>query len=344
MDLDALHSNEPKKRKKKRNQGEKRVSKQEKVFITGRPTREDEDFVKSHYHTMTDDEMGESIGRSGRSIETIRTRLGFIKERGPLENKVAPGKARRSYVASLDDEDKRTFFLKELKKSSTYKALVKALVNDEERDTHISFYEQKYIDFMTDPSVETMTSPERDMWHELTLAQIREFQYLRREGETQTIYRSGQEIEIDRDYSKEIAQCQEIIRKCHESLNVTRVQRLKNANDSAINFTEVIKELRSPEIRRQAGDQAAMFKYIAERHYNDHVGTNIISGNDHRYDVDQNFKSGEEPKELDGDFTGEKVLKEEEQKRRQREEEKQEESSLVATTSEEEASSSDHSG
>jgi hypothetical protein len=339
MDLDKLHSNTKKKRKKKKRSRKEAGRDSKKAFRPGRPTVKDEDFIKDNYQVMTDTEMADVLGRSKRSVQHIRTRLGLEKKKGPKE-RVDPNKARESYVNSLEDDEKRTFFLKELRKSSMYKAFVTVIAKDPVQQKYVAFYEQKYIDFMTDPSVETMTSPERDIWHEMTMAQIRELQYIRKEHEEKKtiVTKDGAEIEIDYDFSREINQCQETIRKCHESLNVTRAQRLKNANDSAVNFTEVIKELRHPEIRRKVGDQAAMFKYIAERHYNDHLGQNIISGNSHRYDVDQNFKNGEEPRELDGDFTGEKTLKEiEEQKVSQK---KQEEQGLVATTGEEEQTTS----
>lgn len=335
MDLDALHS---KSKKRKKRKTAKETSEERDVFRTGRPPKKDEEFVKENYQVMTDEEMGKALGRTRRSVEHIRKRLGLEKKKGPIEKKLDPKKARESYVNSLEDDEKKTFFLKELRKSSMYKAFAAALEQDPSAKQYVAFYEQKYIDFMTDPSVETMTSPERDIWHEMTMAQIRELQYIKKEREEkkEIVTKDGDVIEIDYDFSKEINQCQETIRKCHESLNVTRAQRLKNANDSAVNFTEVIKELRHPEIRRKIGDQAAMFKYIAERHYNDHLDKNIISGNSHRYDVDQNFKSGKEPEELGGDFTGEKALKEIEEQKAQEDQTQ----ALVATTSQEEQAAS----
>jgi hypothetical protein len=62
---------------------------------------------------------------------------------------------------------------------------------------------------------------------------------------------------------------------------------------------------------------------MGERHYNDHLNKNIISGDNFKYDIGFNFKEGIEPGGLNGDFTGDQDLKREQ--------------GLVATTSEEES-------
>ena len=327
MDYEALYQETKTKKnnkvKKSITKSKVKVDEEGDIIKFGKVSKEDEEFVKNHYKTMSDEEMATVIKRSRRSIIAIRNKFNLSKKHIRSKKTGSSEKVRKSYIASLDDDSKRDFLLGELRKSSMYKALVAALEKDSHKKHHIEFYEQKYIDFLMDPSVETITSPERDIWHEMTLAQIREFQYIRKEGDKRVVYKGGEKIEIDIDYSKEIAKCQEIVSKCHESLNVTRQQRLKNMNDSAITFAEVIRELRSPETRRRAGDNAALFKYMGERHYNDHLNKNIISGDNFKYDIGFNFKEGIEPGGLNGDFTGDQDLKREQ--------------GLVATTSEEES-------
>jgi len=299
------------------------------VFKRGRFTREEDDFIAANYDSMTDAQIAKALGRSRKSIEHARTRLELTKTAGrPSVYK----KGRNLYLASLDDDQKRSFFLKELKASALYKALQDTFNDIEQGEKYVSFYEQKYIDFMSDPTIETVTQPERDLLHEVTMAQIRIFKLLRKENDPVMVQRNGEMREINRDFSREIVQCQEIIRKNMESLNVTRSQRLKNRNDQAVNFTEVIKELRHPDIRRKVGDQAAMFNYITLRHYNDQIGRGIKTGNPEKFDVNALFKKGKEPEELDGDFTGKKMLAEEKTRER----------GLVATTGSQEKNKRDN--
>jgi hypothetical protein len=52
-----------------------------------------------------------------------------------------------------------------------------------------------------------------------------------------------------------------------------------------------------------AGKEAAMLKFIAEKSYNDYLGSNIMSGKDNLYDIGANFKSGVAPSGISSKFT-----------------------------------------
>lgn len=310
MDVDALYEQPSTKKRAKKKKSKKRKpgANDHKAFRRGKLSGKEKDYILVHWQYMTDEEIGEELGRSGESIRKFRQSRSLSKIDGDKVNKAVTGK--RKYLKTLDQYEKRAYHLDQLKKSITYKELSRTL-----DDNELRFYEQKYIDFMSDPTVETVTHMERDMWHEMTISQIREMMYIRKEREPTITYdHNGMEVRTYPDYSSKIQNCQENIRRCQEALNVTRRQRLKDSNDQAINFTEVVKELRSPATRRQVGDQAAMFRYICERHYNDHVGDDpledppILSGDASKYDVDQHFKTGKEPEGLNGDFTGDAEL------------------------------------
>ncbi len=256
-------------------------------IVTGKFTTKEEKFIRENFHQFTDEEMARSLNRNRLSItnKRIQMKLGTKKEAKIKDI----NKFRGSYIASLDESEKNDFYRKELHGSSTYKS-VKDILNLKELD----FYENKYIDFMTDPTIETMTAMEKDTWHEMVMAQIRIIRYMREEKDSN----SGQKI----SRSREIAECQKIVQDCQKSLNVERSQRLKNQSDTAINFTSIIRELKDPTIRRQIGYEAAMLKYIAEKYYNKHLGTNIISGKDDMYALSILFKDEVEPSGLSGEF------------------------------------------
>jgi hypothetical protein len=244
----------------------------------------EKEYILSNYQFMSDSQMAPS-------------------KRPKKKKKSQP---RSAVLANLDEEGKRKLYLRELKKSVLYKAMCKAFVTE---PVYIKMYEEKYMEFMTDPSIETMTSMECDILHEMIVSQIREVDFMRKEKE-------GVEKEIDEvlvkvypSYNREIVLCQERIAECQKQLNVQRVQRLKDTSDQAINFTHVVRELRQTSSRYQAGQIAAMFKYMGERDYNKRLNKHIISGADDEYDVGSNFKDGKVPQDLGDDFTGDEEIK-----------------------------------
>jgi hypothetical protein len=284
---------------KEENKPKKKTRKKRSLF-----SKTEKEFIKKNYKNMTDEQLGKAIGRSTKAVSAFRIGKKWLKGKGAV-SKSTYTPSRYSYLSTLDEDEKEQFFRNELRKSVLYRSIQTILDRE-----HLNLYEQKYVEFMMDPTIETVTAMERDIWHEMTLAQIREINYLKKEKDP-WLDENGNERHTS--YAREIEKCQEIIRRCQESLNVERRQRLKNSTDQAINFTQVIKELRSAALRRKVGDRAAMLKYIAERHYNDHLGKNIISGAAKKYDLDDMFKGGKEPEGLDGDFTGDETIKKEEQ-------------------------------
>lgn len=299
MDLDALYEDQnDKPRKKKKN----KKAKKNRGAIMGRSfSKHEKAFIHDNFETMKDEQIARKLSRTKSSIKNYRIRRNLIKSSQGVRP-AGPSASRTNFMSNMDDFEKSDHFLKQLRASSLYQAFRDAC--DEKK--YIRLYEQKFVEFMMDPTVETVTTMERDVWHEMTVAQIREIEYIRKEKQLTTrIDKDGNSFDVYPDYSREISDCTKTIQKCQDSLNVERKQRLKDGSDVAMNFTEVIKELRSSATRRKAGDEAAMMKYITERHYNDHIGKNIASG---KFDLGLNFKDGKEPEDLDGDFTQEKAF------------------------------------
>lgn len=301
MDLDALHEKKttPVKKKKKKKAEKNRGA------ITGRAfSKRERAFIRDNFETMKDDQIARELGRTKSSIKNYRIRRNLIKPSQGVRP-AGPSSSRANFMGNMDDFEKSEHFLKQLRASALYKAFRDACAETK----YIRLYEQKFVEFMLDPTVETVTAMERDIWHEMTVAQIRELEYIRKEKVAVTrIDKEGNSFDIFPDYAREIAECTKTIQKCQDSLNVERKQRLKDGNDTAMNFTEVVKELRSSAVRRKVGDEAAMMKYMTEKHYNDHLGKNIASG---KFDLGLNFKDGKEPEGLDGDFTQEAAFLEE---------------------------------
>jgi hypothetical protein len=263
--------------------------------VRGRFSNKEEEFIRTNYMTMTDREIADALRRDVKSIQRKRDNMGLADKRKKHFKQVGK-RSRDSYLSSLSDSDRKTVFTKELHGSALYKKVKSVLTPDE-----LKFYEEKFIEFLTDPTIQTVTGPERDILHEMIMAQIRRFRLM--EAEKDERIDKGN---MSYSKAKEISECDNTIRKCQEALNVTRKQRMKDSSDQAIHFANVIKELQDPNVRRAVGAEAAMLKFMAEAWYNEHMGKNIRTGQEEPYDISRLFHDGAEIGEISSDFMGDK--------------------------------------
>lgn len=246
----------------------------------GRFSKSEEAFIKQNYLSMSDKEIGDALNRDHNSIMQYRKRNSLnkkgvkIKPSFSSENEMK----KKSYINNVPEQEKKRIFLEELRSTAQYRTTVKSLTSDEKH-----FYEERYLDFMMDPTVETMTSSEKDTLHRKTITEIRLLRFLEDEKTLRATPGSNA------NKSKEIQECQDTIYKCEKSLNVTREQRLKDGQDQSINFTNIIKELQDPNKRTEIGYEAAMLKYRAEKLYKERLNENIIAGDETPPDLDDNF-------------------------------------------------------
>ena len=141
---------------------------------------------------------------------------------------------------------------------------------------------------------------EKDALHQLLINEIRINRFLAEEKTDKALAAHQQRAPISR--AKEIRECQEVIMKAQKSLNVEREQRLKDQNDQALTFTNLIRDMKHPLTRQKVGIEAVMLKFIAEKTYNDNLGTHIISGKDEKFEIDKLFRKGQMPENLGSNF------------------------------------------
>lgn len=266
--------------------------------VTGRFTKSEDNFIKNNHHLMTDKAIADALNRNPKSVTNRRNKLKLNTKRNKTK---LTKKHREAYVASLDDDDRRKFFEKEIRSSARFRSASRSLLDHEQ-----AYYIEKYVDFMLDPTIETMTAMEKDALHQLLLTEVRINRYMAEEKEWKDMvdgwdYKAHGKPPAPISRAKEIRECQEVILKCQQSLNVERKQRLKNQSDQSISFTNLIKEMKNPQIRYKMGAEATMLKIIAEHYYNTKLGKNIFSGHDRSFDVDRNFRDGKAP-DLPDDF------------------------------------------
>lgn len=267
----------------------------------GRFSKTEDQYIQDNHEQMTDKQIGDALNRDETSISNRRKRLGLQNSRSkPRLTK----KHRQAYVAQLDDEERKKFFEKEIVKSSRYKSIQNAFSQDEKK-----YYVEQYVEFMMDPTIETMTAMERETLHNMILAQVEVQRILEEEkmhkDMVKALVQQGKiknpaEIPVFSRY-RDLKDAQEIIAKCQKSLMVERQQRLKDQSDQSVTFTNLIKELKDPRNRYRLGVEAAMLKVITEQTYNSRLGKNIFTGSGRSYDMSKNFRDGNVP-ELPDDF------------------------------------------
>lgn len=265
----------------------------------GRFTEEEKVFVKQNYLMMSDQQMADTLKRNKTSIVNFR-RTNELEKGGKsasAEN-FDQDSVREQFISALPEEDKKKELLHSLRASSQYRTIIKSLDKSE-----VQFYEDRFLDFMMDPTIETMTTTEKDALHRKTLAEIRVHRFMEDE-------KGFRESGNPQNKAREIKDLNDVIFQCEKSLNVTREQRLKDGQDQSINFTSIVKELQDPRLKQEVGYEAAMFKWMQRVAFNEEIGKTIHAGDDSKFDLEEDFLNPDDAKKFDADFLG---LKEKDQ-------------------------------
>jgi len=262
------------------------------TFKRGRSTKEEDAFITANINAMTNRQMADSLKRKTHFVAN-RIKVLELRRESTISEKLSKPS---SFLHTMNDKEKAKYFRTEVTLSATFRALKKSFTDAEQQ-----YYIDKYANFMLDPSIETMTAMEKDALHELIVNQVRINRWMQEEKEDKELVVKQKLNRQSISRSREIKEAQELIAKYQKSLNVEREQRLKNQSDQSVTFNNIIRDLKSQKSRIQAGQEAAMLKYIAERSYNHALGTNIISGKDKTFDIGKLFHDGKAP-DLSADF------------------------------------------
>lgn len=259
----------------------------------GRFTEEEKAVIKQNYLMMSDAQIAEILNRDKTAVINFRRRHGLDKNgKSSVSQGFDKEAAREQFVSALPEEDKKKELLAGLKATAQYRTIVQSLAK-----TEIQFYEDRFLDFMMDPTIETMTATEKDALHRKTICEIRVHRFLEEEKE----YREqGQ----PQNKAREIKDLNDQIFQCEKSLNVTREQRLKDGQDQSVNFTSIVKELQNPRLKQEVGYEAAMFKWMQRAAFNDELGNTIEAGDETPYDLTEDFVNPEDAEKFNSDFLG----------------------------------------
>jgi hypothetical protein len=251
-------------------------------------TPKKEQFIRDNYLKMTDSAIGRVIKAPRTTIAKWRTRLGLSK-RGHTtkthDHEITKVK-KAVNLRRMSDEEKREFYLRQLRSRPRYGLMRGGLTKDELR-----FYEEKYVEYFSSPDIETITVQEEDDLHEMTMLQVRILRMQKEEYDSRASGNSGSNLI---DNSKQIKEATELVMKFKTSLDLERKQRLKRQEDSATNFTTLIREINQNHTRMLVGEEATMLKFRTEEAVNMLVEHGLSHGLE-KIKLEDNFINGKLP-------------------------------------------------
>lgn len=244
-------------------------------------------FIRDNYLKLTDEAIAGILHVPRTTITKWRIeQLGLVKngtQQKVTDKQLIKAPSKKQNVKRMSEEERRSFYLQQLRRRPRYQLMKQGLSPEE-----LQMYEEKYIEWFSNPDIETIQAHEEDDLHELTMLQINILRLRKEEYESRI---GGNQIVNN---SKAIKEATELIIKFKNSLDIERRQRLKRQEDSATNFTTLIRELNDNNIRPIAGCEATMLKFRMEESINALIENGLVNGI-LQQDLSQNFVSGEMP-------------------------------------------------
>jgi hypothetical protein len=250
-------------------------------------------YIAANYQLMTDKAIGEQVGVPEGTVRYWRRKL-RLKKNNEVHAPVKPSmdvvenlNSHDEQIRRMSVEERRQHYLDQLRSRPRYK-MVQAILFAEE----LAFYEEKYVEYFSNPDIETLTVTEEDDIHELTMTQIEKLRLQK------AVLRNIDNADLLAQHSRAIKDKDEIILKIKKSLSLERNQRLERQADTSTNFTNLIRELNNRGIRTIAGMEATMFKFRAEEAINRLIEDGHMRGFE-QFNLGENFKSGTLPEDYE---------------------------------------------
>lgn len=245
-------------------------------------TPKKEQFIRDNYLKMTDAVLGKRLKIPRGTIAKWRVRLGLSKRGAtPQKHDKNITKDKRAVnLKRMTDEEKKAYYLKQLRARPRYN-----LMKDGMSPEELKFYEEKYIEYFASPDIETITVQEEDDLHEMTIQQIRILRLQKDEQDSRNQSATGQQLV---DNSKQIKEATELVLKFKTMLDLERKQRLQRQEDSATNFTTLVKEINQRHTRILVGEESTMLKFRMEEAVNMLIDNGLAHGVD-KLPLEDNF-------------------------------------------------------
>lgn len=211
---------------------------------------------------MTDGQIGEKLGRDLDSISQFRDRNDLKKRgkrklsaKGAEDKSLKEGEVKRIEIRDMQlgsADDKKLIVMARLENSAFGKEVL-ATLSPEDRailDNQIA----QYIEYSSD-----LTAPELQHLYVLILEMIHMVKIQKmRKNNSDTDIESA--LLYDDAWDKSVKRFRDLSR----DLKVTRDQRLKKVDSSEVNVIKLVQAMQNERTRREAGEEAALYKFASE--------------------------------------------------------------------------------
>ena len=217
------------------------------------------DFIIRNIH-LTDEEIGKALNRNPKGLNRKRNELGLNKK----EMQIVKGKTEEIVDQTIKKRDnlvtspkqREEFFYNQFKHDHYYQQLNDGVLTENEME----FYMKEWAVYMAE--VDTLTSPERRMLHELIMCQIDLMRYRR---ELMAMQMGGHnDPKVLMEIKRGIENSQGSYLKLSKDLKISREQRLQGKIEGGMTLTRLIREMQSEENRSRIGNFGGALEIAAK--------------------------------------------------------------------------------
>lgn len=219
------------------------------------------DYIKRNWQFKTDKEIAKHLGRSEQSVSEKRVELGFKKIGGrpglaaSIDSLVNDGT--EEALSHLSKKDRVILLKKHFNRNPRWPRLVEEL-----GEVDLDFYKHKYIEFME--TVDTLSVQEEDMLHHMIMSDLH-ISRIRRQIRRAEDRETEEEIPIPAHLYMELKTAEERLVKYHQTLRITREQRLSKEKEEKVTLTGLIKAFEEKKAREEFGHQASVIEFNTDQ-------------------------------------------------------------------------------
>ncbi|MHA2063178.1 MAG: hypothetical protein ACXABY_02235 [Candidatus Thorarchaeota archaeon] len=248
----------------------------------GRWDEWEEQYLRTHWQTMTDKEIGEKLSREEDAITRKRKLLGLKKgANGRPSNKsreVAAQRPNELSLAQLPKVERLKFYKSQFNESWRFPHLKKVLLDDE-----VDYYRHRYIGVID--AMDSITYAEEDLVHCMIMCDV---QIMRIQELIRSELKAYKDSDADDDTRrpppqylyKDLGDAEGRYVKLQEKLNLTRQQRLKENKEEDITIVSIVTNLLERRNRADADRLAGELDYFKNRAKKDMNKMDFLLGDD----------------------------------------------------------------
>lgn len=238
----------------------------------------EDEIIRDHWMTHTDEEIAEKIGRTIKAVERRRKILGFKKPNGRPKNK---NRAEAIYtnpteynLAKLSKEDRIAFYKAKFDQNPRYQWLTRMLMGDE-----VDYYKHKYIE--TIYSLDSITMQEEDLLHNMIMKEITLIRIQTRIKQQEQAWQEADEDDkppLNMGLYKDVNEAEKQYIDYQKNLRLTREQRLKTDREEKITIAAIVRAFLDAKNKEKAGKMAGQMAYSTDKCRDDMTKMNFLLG------------------------------------------------------------------